>query len=318
MILAGIDEAGLGPPLGPLATARAVLETPDDWDPAAPWDRLSRSVVKRAARTDPRLVVDDSKAVHAARGVSGLERTVLVFLHASGKAFFFAVWAEDEESPNAAFPYPWHAGCFDSLPFFPENRALLESPQLFKPILDDLAATGAAVVEIAVRLAGPIALNKRFASGENKNLALLRETGRHLSRIAASAGEKPSLVIVDKQGGRNSYLPFLSKQFPGSWISAEVEGADASRYRLSPNGGGMRLSFQPRAEAFSFPTALASMAAKYARELAMAAFNRWFCERIPGIRPTAGYPLDAKRWLSEADSFFTESGIARDRVVRAR
>ena len=47
------------------------------------------------------------------------------------------------------------------------------------------------------------------------------------------------------------------------------------------------------------PTALASMTAKYLRELSMRAFNEFWCARVPGLRPTAGYPTDAPRSNSE-------------------
>ena len=34
----------------------------------------------------------------------------------------------------------------------------------------------------------------------------------------------------------------------------------------------------------------------------MLLLNRWFVQRQPGLRPTAGYPDDAKRWLAEIAS----------------
>ena len=48
------------------------------------------------------------------------------------------------------------------------------------------------------------------------------------------------------------------------------------------------------------PVALASMAAKYIRELSMHAFNAFWAARMPGLRPTAGYPTDAQRWRGDA------------------
>ena len=49
-----------------------------------------------------------------------------------------------------------------------------------------------------------------------------------------------------------------------------------------------------------WPTALASMVAKYvAGELSMLAFNRYWCARLPELRPTAGYPTDARRFDRE-------------------
>ena len=49
--------------------------------------------------------------------------------------------------------------------------------------------------------------------------------------------------------------------------------------------------FRTKGEEF-LPTALASMTAKYLRELSMRAFNEFWCARVTGLRPTAGYPMD--------------------------
>ncbi len=60
------------------------------------------------------------------------------------------------------------------------------------------------------------------------------------------------------------------------------------------------------------------MTAKYARERAMAELNAWFCERVPGLKPTAGYPTDAKRWLAEASGFLAAEKIDMNLVWRKR
>ena len=52
---------------------------------------------------------------------------------------------------------------------------------------------------------------------------------------------------------------------------------------------GCEVAFRMNGEEF-LPTALASMTAKYLRELAMRAFNEFWCASVPGLRPTAGYP----------------------------
>jgi len=41
------------------------------------------------------------------------------------------------------------------------------------------------------------------------------------------------------------------------------------------------------------------MASKYLREMAMRAFNQFWCDRVPGLQPTAGYPQDAKRFRAD-------------------
>jgi hypothetical protein len=58
------------------------------------------------------------------------------------------------------------------------------------------------------------------------------------------------------------------------------------------------------------------MAAKYVRELAMAAFNEFWAERVPDLAPTAGYPVDAKRWRTEAAAAVAAAGIPADDLWR--
>ena len=62
------------------------------------------------------------------------------------------------------------------------------------------------------------------------------------------------------------------------------------------------------------PAALASMASKYLRELAMRAVNHFWCGRLVGLRPTAGYPEDARRFKSEIAAIQAELGID-DRIL---
>jgi hypothetical protein len=62
------------------------------------------------------------------------------------------------------------------------------------------------------------------------------------------------------------------------------------------------------------PTALASMTAKYHRELAMRAFNDFWLARVPGLRPTAGYPGDSRRFKREIAGVQRALGI-EDRVL---
>jgi len=51
------------------------------------------------------------------------------------------------------------------------------------------------------------------------------------------------------------------------------------------------------------------MTAKYHRELAMQALNAYWKEKIPGLRPTAGYPVDAKRFKADIADMQKKLGI---------
>ena len=56
------------------------------------------------------------------------------------------------------------------------------------------------------------------------------------------------------------------------------------------------------------------MASKYLRELAMRALNDYWRGRVPGLRATAGYPQDAKRFRADIAETQAKLHIA-DRVL---
>ena len=72
------------------------------------------------------------------------------------------------------------------------------------------------------------------------------------------------------------------------------------------------------ADEHHLPVALASMLAKYLREVSMACFNAYWQRRLPSLRPTAGYYTDARRFLSEIEPVVAQGGLPRERFVRSR
>jgi ribonuclease HII len=84
-------------------------------------------------------------------------------------------------------------------------------------------------------------------------------------------------------------------------------------------GRRMGVAFLTEGENAHLPVALASMTAKLTRELLMRRFNAYWSERhraLGGVelRPTAGYALDARRWLRDVG----ESMPDDDREVLVR
>ena len=80
----------------------------------------------------------------------------------------------------------------------------------------------------------------------------------------------------------------------------------------------MALEFTAQGELRSFPVALASCLAKYARETEMDAFNAYFGEHQPDLRPTAGYRNDGWRWLAEARTALERTAVDETTLVRER
>jgi hypothetical protein len=123
----------------------------------------------------------------------------------------------------------------------------------------------------------------------------------------------PISVICDKHGGRNRYAWLLSEHFPDSLIEVCGESRQQSVYRFGPPERRVEFRFQTKAES-CLPTALASMAAKYLRELAMRAFNEYWRGHVGRLQPTAGYPQDARRFKAEIAAAQAELEI-EDRVL---
>jgi ribonuclease HII len=64
--------------------------------------------------------------------------------------------------------------------------------------------------------------------------------------------------------------------------------------------------------------ALASMVSKYTREVMMREFNRFWQQHIPDLKPTAGYPADAARFLDTIRPVLARLGIDERRVWRRK
>ena len=114
--------------------------------------------------------------------------------------------------------------------------------------------------------------------------------------------------MADKLGGRNFYVSLVQQAFPDGWVTAQVESAGESRYRVDLLAVPVAVAFRPRADGDSLPVAVASMLAKYVREVCMRQFNRYWAARVPGLVPTAGYPLDASRFYAAIRDAMADRG----------
>ena len=99
---------------------------------------------------------------------------------------------------------------------------------------------------------------------------------------------------------------------------AERESAEESRYRVELLSREVTITFRPRADGDSAAVALASMACKYLREVCMRQFNRFWLTHVPGLKPTAGYPTDAKRFYDAIRPAMGQLGLAEEAVWRER
>jgi hypothetical protein len=166
--------------------------------------------------------------------------------------------------------------------------------------------------------------NRLVGGTNNKASSLVSITLSHLYHMHMMFGEQGLVVGIDKQGGRDHYTQLLLQSFPEAKLKVILESATASSYLLTeaarPGFMGRRtlLCFREKGETAFLPTALASMMCKYLRELCMHSFNGWWCGKITGLRPTAGYYGDGSRWLMDVEPHLGRLGIPREMLVRMR
>ena len=327
-VLAGIDEAGLGPILGPLSIGFSVLRVPTA-EPDA-WRLLRRTVHRRPTKR-ARLVVADSKRVFSRNdtGLQRLERTVLTFLsllRPEGRPptdpteLLFPHFRPD---PATLRQHPWYA----TLPTLP-RIVEPESIELGAAVLGRrMAQRGMELLDAGVRIVPSGELNASYAETCNKGQTVWERSLEVLRHLWHEHGEADPQVTVDLLGGRTHYGALLARGFPEADVQVLHEGPEEAVYVLAEKGSSaserwlprrMRLEFRPKGEDASFAVALASCIAKYARELVMSGFNAYFAERQPGLRPTAGYTTDGRRWLADADEALRRAGVDRGDLVRQR
>jgi hypothetical protein len=308
----GIDEAGYGPNLGPLVQAAVALYLPDG--DHAGWDTL-RPVVRRCGeKSDNRLLIDDSKKVYTRYGLEALER---------------GVWSITAPDPHTVHEFLWSQ---DELPAWGEDlcgEAWFDGGDPI-PVAIDPGEQWAASEPVRDAIGGrwtgdfriipPPRFNRVVDEFGSKAVVLSRGLIELIGSIgsAVQSDGEPLIFQCDKQGGRNFYAAMLQEAFPTGWIVAERESADESRYRVEMLDRPVTVTFRPRAEADSVAVALASMLCKYLREVCMRQFNRFWAAHVPGIRPTAGYPGDAKRFFDEIKPAMAKLGLTDDQVWRKR
>lgn len=322
MILAGLDEAGLGPFLGPLVVAMSALRVPEQSPADCPWSALESVLASKPQRGDDRMLVGDSKVVYRARGMAGLEQTVLAFL--------LATETEDQPAPtlrmdllrrlgadrflDAALRIPWFR---DDTPL---SRAVADTACLERSRALGRALEAAGIDPVYLRASAwpAMLLNEAFAEGHNKAEVVWHIASELIRSLHdAFPGESIHLVL-DRQGGRMRYHPLLTDLFPGEWVDILEERPARSAYRVRRTNGDLVIDIQPRADSSAFCVALASLVAKFVRETCMEAFNRYFRERLPELQPTAGYPTDAKRFLAESAAIIEDERIPIGLLRRTR
>ncbi|MDY7110604.1 MAG: hypothetical protein SYC29_18380 [Planctomycetota bacterium] len=320
LVYAGIDEAGYGPMLGPLCVACSVFVL-EDADPASGppnlWSILRDAVCRGRRDRRKRIAIDDSKLLKGANNskathpLAHLERAVLAFIAVDhepppdDEALFTRLGTEIGDRPWYAsrtdLPVAWEADAL-RIAIARLQRAMIRA-RVTCPLLQCRAIDPEQFNDGVARMGSKAAVN--FDAAMHLADAVWRAFPRAHPR-----------VIVDRQGGRIGYLRPLQMIWPEAQIRILAESAELSRYRLQRGASLLTLSFHRESEGHHLPVALASMIAKYVRELHMARLNRFFTARLPELKPTAGYFTDARRYVREIAPVIDELGLPRPSLIR--
>ena len=336
--LLGTDEAGYGPHLGPLVVAASAWELPDRIAPEKLYTTLGKVVCREKSHDgDTRLAIADSKQLYQAGGtLAQLERGVLAMLAILGRATMSWVdcWRCFEcgrrsaecgvpdspvppsaiRNPQSAIPDPWHDGYDEPLPVATCSEDLTRTAAL---LAGGCEARQVRLAALAADVLSPRRFNDELTEYGNKAEVLSLTTLRLARRLVDDLPPGEVIVACDKHGGRAYYAALLQHVFDSDLVRASKESPELSVYELVARGRTIEFRFMEQGERM-LPTALASMTAKYLRELGMRPFNAFWKRHVPGLKATAGYSTDAGRFYREIRAARERLGIDERDVWRQR
>ncbi len=319
--IAGIDEAGYGPTLGPLVISLASIEAPAALSAADGTDAvrhcLRSAVCRRPGRFRHRIPIDDSKRLYTpGQGIARLEESVLGCLAAiDGRVpatFDELLRRLGIEAPDRFDVWPWYRSRSLALPRAGELTTIQRYASALRSTLEHEGTR----LRLHTNPVDETRFNAGVGEHGNKANALVAELLR-LLRAVSPRGMVHD-VRVDRLGGRVYYADLLREAYVDCEVRAVRESSKRSEYRVASLFRTMRFDFRQNGDRHEMLVALASMVSKYVRELFMEVFNTFWREHVDDVRPTAGYPVDAQRFLASIRSACASLGIEERDFVRSR
>jgi ribonuclease HII len=312
-LLIGTDEAGYGPNLGPLLISATEWRVPDEAADVDLYARLTHCVQKDATSNHYIPIADSKQLYKPGSGLLNLERGLFAALsvcNANVQRWRDAWQVLAPDSVDQLATVPWYAKYDTLLPIdLDRERRAVDRPLL----VEGLQTANVSLERIRAAAVFPGRFNELVERYDSKGSVLSLATLGLVRDALEQHDDAKVLIQCDKHGGRNRYLAVLQTVFPDERVTIIRESRESSVYRWVTRDRQIEIRFVAKGESF-LPAALASMTAKYLRELAMQAFNAFWNQYLPDLKPTAGYPVDAKRFKNEIESVQRQLGI-EDRIL---
>lgn len=312
-VVLGVDEAGYGPNIGPLTIAASIWRMPQAVTESELGENFGQ-VFKplRWSENCGHVPFGDSKKLYRpGGGLGSLEAGLLSAMNVSGKVptHLYALLDQvgslspghESFASQLAADAPWYHGL--------EQIVIPASCESAHDIgrLTSVASTAFAEMDVELLGIKAVVISERSfneqlkvtgSKGQILSLATLGLVQRALGGLEGL--DEPAEVYCDRQGGRKNYIPVLLDAMPDEWFT-EIKATNQRSSYINRQSPARTIHFSVQGDSFP-PTALASMLAKYLRERLMDSVNAYWRGHIEGIKPTAGYPTDAKRFRAAIDS----------------
>lgn len=321
-LLIGVDEAGLGPNLGPLVIAATCFRVDSELHDFNGWKFLADATTEESSIT----VADSKRVLAKSNGRTQLATTVLSAMNWLGipsSRLQDLMGHLDPVGVEMLRQEHWYKANRDrpDTDFLDSAKANTTDGKW----LDNLARAGMKLESIRAAVLFPCEFNARIEAGANKSeveiAALTGLLGGMLGDFvdnATGSTFRHCDVQVDRLGGRKMYRTLVEDLAGDSFPQTLSETPQVSRYLFTRNTKPVEIEFRVRAESSHFAVAFASMVAKYIRERCMDQFNDFWSNQLPKLKPTAGYPTDAKRFLAEVRPKLKELAFPMDSFWRKR
>ena len=335
-LVLGVDEAGYGPNLGPLVIAVSAwavdsrLEVLDGLEPFAP--------EFQAASWTPRSAFvpfgDSKKIYQSGKGLAGLNFALRFFESIfEGKPPQKRPWFElgqlAQEDLSRVELHPWYRCKNPAKGLGRANQVDWNSEASCRFAREKLLKLGVRLIGFRLRVLDEAYFNECVDRLGNKSDVLghisLELAWKVLGECMDFHSFKGIEIYCDRQGGRRKYAGLLSQTYERSHRESQVpfcsvvgESPKTSVYSMRHAGIATSIRFQVHGDSL-FPPAAASMVAKWARESLMERFNGYWREVVgPGLKPTAGYAVDAARFARDIEPWITKLAIEKNQWWRRK